>query len=147
MAKGGPNGVSDLSKAAKHRRDDAQALFDAGRWRGSMYVAGYSVECLLKTKLMQKFRCVHLGELDEELERRGMLGGSATVFTHQLGKLLILTGGWARLRRNAAAWRSFLEVNFWTPAWRYTADLSERGKADEFLKAFDSLLGWVENNI
>jgi hypothetical protein len=59
------SGISEQSKAGKHRMDDARALLNAVRWRGAMYMAGYSVECLLKTKLMRIFNCRNLGELDE----------------------------------------------------------------------------------
>ena len=34
-------GISEQSKASKHRFDDAKALFDMMRWRDSMYMAGY----------------------------------------------------------------------------------------------------------
>ncbi len=40
-------GVSEQEKAGKHRMQDARVLLNAGRWRGAMYLAGYSVECLL----------------------------------------------------------------------------------------------------
>ena len=51
--------------------DDARALLNQQvRWRGAMYMAGYSVECLLKTKLMRMYDCRHLRELEEELQRR-----------------------------------------------------------------------------
>ncbi|HQU42571.1 MAG TPA: hypothetical protein PK867_07145 [Pirellulales bacterium] len=49
------SGVSEQAKAAKHRMDDARALFNATRWRGAMYLAGYSLECLLKVKLARDF--------------------------------------------------------------------------------------------
>ena len=76
------NALADLSASVearikaeteKHRMDDARALFNSVRWRGAMYLAGYSIECLLKTKLMRMFDCRHLQELDEELQRRGVL--------------------------------------------------------------------------
>jgi hypothetical protein len=70
-------GVTEQSKAAKHRWDDAQALLAAGRWRGAMYLAGYAVECLLKATLMRRFGCRQLAELEEELRRRGTLPGAA----------------------------------------------------------------------
>ncbi len=50
-------GLSEQTKAGKHRMDDALTLLNAVRWRGAMYMAGYSVECLLKSKLMHMFRC------------------------------------------------------------------------------------------
>jgi hypothetical protein len=147
MAKGDHQGVSEQSKAAKHRRDDAQVLFHGERWRGAMYLAGYSVECLLKAKLMRKFRCRHLRELEEELQRRGLLASTATVFTHQLEALIALSGGWDRLRRNARLWRQFQNVNRWMPAWRYTADLSDEAEASEFLIAVDAVRRWIQNNV
>ena len=53
-------GVSEQGKAGKHRLEDARVLLKADRWRGAMYMAGYSVECLLKTRLMRMFGCRHL---------------------------------------------------------------------------------------
>ena len=76
-------GVSEQLKASKHRLDDARALFNSARWHGAMYVAGYSIECLLKAKLMQMYNCRHLRELEEELQGRGVLAAEATVFTHR----------------------------------------------------------------
>lgn len=75
-------GVSEQSKAGKHRMDDARALLNAFRWRGAMYMAGYSIECLLKTKLMRMYDWRPLRELEEELQRRGVLTAQASVFTH-----------------------------------------------------------------
>ena len=117
------DGVSELGKAGKHRLDDAWSLINAVRWRGAMYLAGYSVECLLKTKLMRMFDCRHLRELEEELIRRKALPTRTTVFTHQLEVLLRLTNASDRLRQSEDHWRSFNRVNRWVPAWRYTADL------------------------
>lgn len=45
-------GIAEQTKASVHRLDDAYALYQAARWRGAMYVAGYAVECLIKSKLM-----------------------------------------------------------------------------------------------
>ncbi len=140
-------GVSEQGKAGKHRMDDARALLNAVRWRGAMYMAGYSVECLLKTKLMRTFDCRHLRELEEELQRRGTLPAQATVFTHQLEVLLRLTNGIDRLRQNEEHWRLFNMVNRWVPAWRYTADLSNPSDAKDFLAAVEKVSHWIETNI
>jgi len=141
------HGVSEQSKASKHRRDDAQALFNAVRWRGAMYLAGYSVECLLKTKLMRKFGCRHLQELEEELQRRGLLKEQDSIYTHQLERLLRWADGLDPLRGNADLWRSFTLANQWIPAWRYHPDLSNREDADDFLAAVDRLLRWIDSNL
>ena len=65
-----------------------------------MYLAGYAVECLLKTRLMQRFNCRNLRELEEELQDRGLLAVHATIFTHHLEMLLRLSQGLDRLRQN-----------------------------------------------
>jgi HEPN domain-containing protein len=140
-------GVTEQGKAGKNRMDDARALLNAVRWRGAMYMAGYSVECLLKTKLMRRFDCRHLRELEEELQRRGILATHATVFTHQLEVLLRLTNIMDRLRQNQEHWRLFNMVNRWVPAWRYTADLSNQDDAKDFLDAVEKISHWIEHNI
>src|SRR4051794_21495707 len=126
MARNLHSGVSEQAKASKHRLDDAHALFAVARWRGAMYLAGYSVECLLKAKLMRMYDCRHLDELDEELRRRGVLSDDATVFTHRLEPLLALTGARDRLRASRELLGEFSIVNQWMPAWRYSSDLSSR---------------------
>lgn len=141
------SGVSEHGKAAKHRMGDALALFNATRWRGAMYLAGYSLECLLKVKLMRMFGCRNLLELEEELRSRGSLSTEATVFTHQLRALLELTGRLDQLRQNQGEWRLWNLVNQWVPAWRYTADLSNIDDSRDFLEAVEAIYHWVENNI
>lgn len=141
------HGISEQSKAGKHRMDDARALLTAVRWRGAMYMAGYSIECLLKTKLMRMYECRHLRELEEELQRRGVLSAQTSIFTHQLEPLLRLAGGLERLRQSEEHWRLFNLVNRWVPAWRYTADLSNAEDAADFLTAVNRISQWIENNI
>jgi HEPN domain-containing protein len=138
--------VSEQAKASKHRLQDAEELFGEGRWRGALYLGGYAVECLLKARLMQIYGCRHLGELEEELLRRGVLGADQTVFTHHLERLLRLTGAQNRLRQNHTGWRSFVTANRWIPAWRYSSDLSNENDAEDFLNSVRELLRWIENN-
>lgn len=104
-------GVSEQSKASRHRFDDARVLFNGARWRGSMYMAGYAVECLLTTKLMRMFSCNTLSDLEDELRRRNALPPAATIFTHQLELLMMLTQSMPRLRQNQEQWAVFNTVN------------------------------------
>jgi HEPN domain-containing protein len=140
-------GVTEQTKASRHRLDDARALFASSRWRGAIYLAGYSIECRLKAKLMRMFDCRHLQELEEELQRRGVLRLNATVFTHQLEVLLQLAQGVDRLRTNKRLWPQFALVNRWIPAWRYSADLSNKDDAEDFLDAVVNLSRWFDHNL
>ena len=140
-------GISEQARASIHRLDDARALFNAGRWRGAMYMAGYAVECLLKTKLMQRYSCRTLRELEDELQRRGALAEHATVFTHHLELLLRLTQRLDQLRQHRMLWPQFVLVNRWIPAWRYTADTANRQDAADFLEAVAQIMQWLEHNV
>ena len=140
-------GVSEQAKASTHRLDDARALLNAGRWRGAMYMAGYAVECLLKTKLMQMYSCRALRDLEDELQRRGVLAEHATVFTHQLELLLRLTQRFDQLRQHRMLWPPFALVNRWIPAWRYTSDVANRQDATDFLEAVAQIMQWLEHNV
>jgi HEPN domain-containing protein len=140
-------GVSDQGKAAVHRMEDAKSLFGSKRWRGAMYLAGYSIECLLKKKLMEAFGCRQLEELELEVQRRGMMSNDASVFTHNLELLLRMTGGRDRLRRDQSKWQTFAIVNRWVPAWRYNPDLSNHTDANDFLQAVEIIAQWIDHNI
>ena len=140
-------GVTEQAKASVHRREDAHALLNATRWRGAMYMAGYSIECLLKAKLMRMYACGNLRDLEVELQRRGLLAEHATIFTHQLEILLRLAGGLDRLRQNIELWPLFNIVNRWIPAWRYNPDLSNHDDARDYVSAVDSIRHWIDNNV
>jgi len=140
-------GVSEQAKASRNRMEDARVLLNAERWRGAMYMAGYAVECLLKTKLMQMYNCRHLRELEDELQRREMIPAHGTVFTHQLEALLKLAQGLDRLQQNQSLWRTFNTVNRWVPAWRYTANPANREDAHDFINAVGRIMEWIEHNI
>jgi hypothetical protein len=140
-------GVTDQSKASVHRLADSKELIRAGRWRGGMYLAGYAVECLLKKKLMEKFRCRTLEELQDELQKRGYLAIDATIFIHHLETLVRIAGGIERMRQNRQTWDQFKIVNEWVPAWRYSPDLSNLEDADDFMAAIDHVLHWVHANL
>jgi len=141
------SGVSDQIKASRHRLDDAQALFEKGRWRGCMYLAGYSLECLLKAKLMQRFRCQTLEVLEQLLHSRRLLSRYRSLFTHDLERLLQLLEAKDRLRGSPKTYGAFSLANEWQPAWRYDADLGTEGRAEVFLEAVRSVHNWIQNNV
>ena len=146
MAKRMSGGVSELSKASRHRLDDARALLTVVRWRGAMYLAGYAVECLLKTKLMRRYGCLNLEELEQELRQRRQLRRQTSIFTHELVVLLNLLQGRDRLRQNVTLWQQFNLVNRWAPAWRYSADLATKEDALDFVEAVEKIYHWINAN-
>ena len=93
------------------------------------------------------YGCRNLHELEDELQRRGVLASYATVFTHHLELLFLLTQGLDRLRQNRILWPQFNIINRWIPAWRYTTDLGDRQDAEDFLEAVENIMNWIENNV
>jgi hypothetical protein len=112
-----------------------------------MYLAGYSIECLLKTKLMKNHNCRNLMELEELFRDRELLNQDSSIFSHGLSILLRLTGSEKRLRQDRLLWKEFNNVNRWVTAWRYSPNPASREDAEQFLKSVDQTLHWVENNI
>ena len=141
------NGISEQAGASRQRLEDARVLLSASRWRGAMYIAGYAVECLLKTKMMPIYGCQNLRELDDVLRQRSILPVHRTVFTHQLEDLLKLTPGYNRLKQNRDIWHMFHAVNLWTPQWRYTTKQTTRQEAVRFLTFIENVMHWIDPNI
>ena len=112
-----------------------------------MYIAGYAVECLLKTKLMRIYGCRTLGDLEDELQNRSILPEHGTVFTHRLRDLLKLAPGHNRLMQNREMWFLFNRTSRWTPHWRYTLKQANRQAATEFVADVERLMRWIDNNI
>jgi hypothetical protein len=77
-------GISEQSKAGQHRRADADALFEKRRWRGAMYLAGYAIECLIKAKLMERFKQSNLEDLETEFKRRHVIPDRSSLFDHRI---------------------------------------------------------------
>lgn len=141
------NGISELAVAGHQRLADARALLNASRHRGAMYMAGYALECLLKTKLLRIYDCNNLREFEDLLRQRSILSTNRTVFTHQLEDLLRLTPGYNRLKGNTDVWHSFHEINRWTPHWRYTSKQATRQEAIEFMMDLENVMHWINTNL
>ena len=141
------NGVSELAIVSRQRLADAKTLLNASRWRGAMYMAGYAVECLLKTKLMQIYDCNNLGELEDLLRQRSILPAHRTVFTHQLEDLLRLTPGYNRLSQDRNFWHMFQVINLWSPQWRYATKQTTYQEATRFLTFLENVMHWIDTNL
>ncbi len=68
--------------ASRRRREDADALHDAHRWAGAIYLAGYAIECSLKALI-----CSNEGKnsfKETRMFKRGIQGDTL----HNLARLL-----------------------------------------------------------
>ncbi len=122
-------------------------LLAGKRSRGAMYLAGFAVECLLKARLMERFDCHTLSELDAELQRRRQLAAGQTVARHKIARLMRLAGLRERLIADRTVVQALAPINDWSTAWRYAPGLRNPVDADDFVESVRMLSGWIHNNI
>lgn len=146
MARRQPSGVSELTKASNHRLEDARALLVAKRWQGAMYMAGYAVECLHKTKLMQRYRCRTLDQLDDVLRQKRRISDRWSMYSHELLTMMELLGCVERVQTDPRMWRTVNAINQWSPAWRYTENPHAKRIAADFIVGVERVLQWIQAN-
>jgi hypothetical protein len=132
-------GRTEQAKAAHIRLKDAKILFNNRCWRGSMYLAGYYVECLLKFKLMERFGVNTIRQLNEKLEDQAG--------THNLEVLLRMTDAQERLRQSRVHWFAFNTCSKWKTSWRYDPSNGQSDDAEEFLEAVVEFGRFIQGSI
>ena len=125
---------------------DAQVLLDGGRWSHAYYVAGYAVECALKSCLLA--RMVYTGWVFQEKAR------IEDVRTHEFEKLIQLAGLTDELITNqqssAAAGGGFVANWQIATQWKVTSRYESRTEVearqlyDAIIQAPDGVLPWVQ---
>ena len=113
-----------------------------------MYLAGYSIECKLKARLMEMYNLDTLEQLEAEIERR--LGERVSVFTHSIEVLFSLTGARERLLndpRSSTALQAYHRCNTWKPSWRYKPDDGSEDDCNTFMDAVEEFGKFVDHNV
>lgn len=125
---------------------DAQSLLASGRWSFAYYVAGYAVECALKSCVLS--RTVHTGAVftDRKFAEK--------CFTHDLEALVTLAGLRAEWdARSAASYAGGQFARFWTVVaqWKETSRYQPKteGEAKDLFEAIThdphGVLKWIQN--
>lgn len=120
-------------QVAKRVLDNAKFLLRHGRWHSAIYLAGYSVECLLKAAICQ---AKGFDVLPSEYQ------------THELRSLLESTGLGQELRRDRTLVQAFERVNkIWSVEIRYASKPYGRSEAIMFFGALGRLIPWLETKM
>jgi HEPN domain-containing protein len=125
-------------RAAKQRFEDARFLLVAGRTTGAIYLAGYSVECILKALVLS---------ILPQGQRMEMLGSfrSARGHDYQWLKSRYLENGGPNLTKGIS--KSFLYVNSWAVEIRYQAATAKYWDAKVFIDATEEILAWADGRM
>lgn len=122
-------------EAGRQRLADARVLLGAGRWNGAVYLAGFAVECLLKSLL---------------LARRGARTLDREHWHHDLWKLAAAAGVDRELkqRSHAQAGEAFaLLTNEWGVTIRYEGRRFSPPEADEIFRGARRLMTWLAGRV
>lgn len=113
---------ADLQSPAQVRISDADALIKGGRWSFAYYVAGYAVECALKSCFLA--RIIYTGWVFQEKAKIN------ECLTHNYGELINLSGLTDELNAQLAANPAF--VGNWgiTTQWKVTDRYGQKTEAD-----------------
>lgn len=154
----------EYKRAADRRFDDAHELMQAPTWegqrsdagqrhlRGAMYLAGYTVECLLKAYIIGQMNAQTLGEATEILDVRRTSKGLEpvknilrTAAGHRIAYLVQLTNLptdfpnfdlklWGRL-------------GGWQSSWRYEGDMVGQTEAEAFMADVQAAVDWLSSKM
>lgn len=125
-------------RCAFQRLDDAQLLLKAHRTTGAVYLAGYSVECILKALVLSS---VPLSGRSNILQ--GFRGHRA--HDYEWLRALYRQNGGADPPREVR--RSFTLVNRWSTDLRYSTEITKGRDAQSFLNAAMEVLVWADGRL
>ena len=154
------DGKSQYRKAAARRLKDAQELLqppsiepnaqgaDTRHLRAAMYLAGYSVECILKVYIISKIASA--SEFAEAIEERRNAGEHISNILgaegHNLITLLSLTDLEARFTDDERKKDWSLCVK-WKSTWRYDPQPPKATDASQIVAAIERIYRWVEKQV
>ncbi|MFO0848179.1 MAG: HEPN domain-containing protein [Gemmataceae bacterium] len=125
-------------RVALDRFDDAGVLLADGRTTGAVYLAGYSVECMLKALVLATVPAAHRPDVLDEFR-----GAKAHNFDW-LRDLYRMYGG---PHPPPEAVRALYEVNGWGTALRYRAGTIPVRQARQFLAAARKIMTWADGRL
>lgn len=135
---------AELQQMTTERLRDAKVLLDGQRWSYAYYVAGYAVECALKSCVLS--RMIHTGGVfaDKDFSRK--------CFTHDFRELADLAGLTdeldSRLRSNLAFRNHWSIAVDWRETSRYRdwTEAEARGLFESISNNPDGVLSWLTGN-
>ena len=135
---------AELQQLSDERIEDANALLAASRWSGAYYVAGYALECALKSCVLAYVERTGIIFEDRKFAEK--------CWTHDLETLVkqadLITERGLAIAANAQLGTNWLIAKDWSEATRYR--LSTQQQAEELFDAItdnaDGVLQWVKNH-
>ncbi len=125
-------------RAGKQRFEDAQLLLREGRTTGGVYLAGYTVECLLKALVLASVA----GGLRQQL-----LGEFRGNRAHDIEWLGALYRRYVQTAIPRAITRHLSRLASWSTDLRYWTGLVKSREAEEFLDSVVAVATWADGRM
>ena len=125
-------------RCAGQRYEESKILRKAEHRTGAIYLAGYSVECMLKAMILQSVPRSRQRQVLESF--RGNRGHD-----FEWLRAYYLREGGAHFPTTVT--RSFALVNDWSTEMRYLPRVIRPSEADAFLRATDSIISWADGRL
>jgi hypothetical protein len=154
------NSAQEIKELAYLRLSEAEILCEAKKYDGAFYLAGYSVELMLKAKVCEHFRIDNLFN-KQACTIQGISDLRKVVETHDINLLLIFSGLEEKFRKAKArnpkqrnTYRFFTastgDKTDWNEQIRYLP-INSKSESDvkEFISLLrdeEGLLKWIERN-
>ena len=125
-------------QSATQRWIDAEILLREGRTTGATYLAGYSIECMLKSLILS---------VTPARDRESVLTSFRGVKGHNYLwlKAKYFEAGGSQIESVIS--RSFLLVNSWSTHLRYESHTLKAIDAASFLKSAKEILDWADRRL
>ena len=125
-------------RCAFMRHEEAEVLLEAEYTTGAVYLAGYGIECILKSLVLMAVPAVARPEMLKSF--RG-----TKAHEDEWLRSLYLTNGGARFPRDIN--QHFTLVNDWSTDLRYTPRSIRADEADAFLASAVAILQWADGRL
>lgn len=125
-------------RAANQRYEDALLLLQLKRTTGAVYLAGYSVECMLKALILES-----VPERQESLTLAKFRGQQA----HEYEWLLRLYRSISNTNIPIALVPHWARMNTWSTSMRYQPGVLDEGDAEQFMASVEQIRMWVEGRL
>jgi HEPN domain-containing protein len=125
-------------RAAKQRFDDALLLLEMERTTAAVYLAGYSVECMLKALILSAV---------PPAQEAAFLTRFRGARAHDYEWLLELYAEQGGARLPASVVPHFARVNSWSTDMRYTPGTIAAHEAQAFVAAAIAIMTWADGRL
>ncbi|QDU61741.1 HEPN domain protein [Planctomycetes bacterium Pan216] len=135
-----PNSVDArlFYRCAFHRYEDAQILLKAAHTTGAVYLAGYGVECILKSLILKE---------TPRASQKDVFGSFRGGRAHDYDWLRTQyrQNGGAKFPREVT--EAFTLINYWSTDLRYVPSNVRDNDADGFLSAAGKIIDWARGRL